>query len=75
MFIGSDSSGSEQHSAMSTTTSQLSNTKRAASSSHPMLDPDEEEYTVVYCDGACKGNGRSGSVAGIGVWWGSDDPR
>ncbi|KAI8986838.1 ribonuclease H-like domain-containing protein [Trametes punicea] len=30
---------------------------------------------VVYCDGACRGNGRSGSVAGVGVWWGQDDPR
>lgn len=30
---------------------------------------------VVYTDGACSGNGQPGSVAGIGVWWGVDDPR
>jgi ribonuclease HI len=30
---------------------------------------------VVYTDGACSGNGQLGSVAGIGVWWGADDPR
>ncbi|KAI9511942.1 ribonuclease H-like domain-containing protein [Russula earlei] len=30
---------------------------------------------VVYTDGACSGNGQSGSVAGIGVWWGSNDTR
>lgn len=36
---------------------------------------DESGWQVVYSDGACKGNGAPGSVAGIGVWWGSDDPR
>ncbi|PCH37675.1 ribonuclease H-like protein [Wolfiporia cocos MD-104 SS10] len=36
---------------------------------------DESGWTVVFSDGACKGNGRAGSVAGIGVWWGHDDPR
>ncbi|KAI0289770.1 ribonuclease H-like domain-containing protein [Russula brevipes] len=30
---------------------------------------------VVYTDGACSGNGQPGSVAGIGVWWGPNDPR
>ena len=36
---------------------------------------DESGWDVVYSDGACKGNGKVGSVAGIGVWWGPDDPR
>lgn len=36
---------------------------------------DESIYDVVYSDGACKGNGQVGSVAGVGVWWGRDDPR
>lgn len=36
---------------------------------------DEKDCDIVYCDGACKGNGRVGSVAGIGVWWGHGDPR
>ncbi|KAM5531122.1 hypothetical protein V8D89_015211, partial [Ganoderma adspersum] len=30
---------------------------------------------VVYTDGSCKGNGKVGSAAGVGVWWGKDDPR
>ena len=36
---------------------------------------DEMDCDIVYCDGACKGNGQPGSVAGIGVWWGHGDPR
>ncbi|KAJ3815641.1 ribonuclease H-like domain-containing protein [Lentinula aff. lateritia] len=36
---------------------------------------DSVEPLVAYCDGACKGNGKVGSVAGIGVWWGHNDPR
>ena len=35
----------------------------------------ESIWNVAYSDGACKGNGQPGSVAGIGVWWGRDDPR
>ena len=30
---------------------------------------------VVYTDGACSRNGQAGSVGGIGVWWGPNDPR
>ncbi|KAJ7292949.1 ribonuclease H-like protein [Mycena rebaudengoi] len=43
-----------------------------------MMSPDiadESGWDVVYSDGACKGNGQVGSVAGVGVWWGRDDPR
>lgn len=36
---------------------------------------DEGDWDVVYSDGACKGNGQMGAVAGIGIWWGPDDPR
>ncbi|PFH49677.1 hypothetical protein AMATHDRAFT_62646 [Amanita thiersii Skay4041] len=39
------------------------------------VELDESGYDVVYCDGACRRNGRNGSFAGIGVWWGPDDPR
>ncbi|KAF9245675.1 ribonuclease H-like domain-containing protein [Melanogaster broomeanus] len=38
-------------------------------------EQDEQDCDVVYCDGACKGNGQAGSFAGIGVWWGHNDPR
>ncbi len=30
---------------------------------------------VVYTDGACKANGRTEAAAGVGVFWGKDDPR
>jgi ribonuclease HI len=36
---------------------------------------DESGWDVVFCDGACKGNGRKGSYAGVGVWWGHGDQR
>ncbi|KAH8092193.1 hypothetical protein BXZ70DRAFT_951650 [Cristinia sonorae] len=36
------------------------------------LDADRD---IVYSDGACKGNGKAGSVAGVGVWWGHKDAR
>ncbi|KAI9570156.1 ribonuclease H-like domain-containing protein [Boletus coccyginus] len=39
------------------------------------LPEDENDCDIVYCDGACKGNGQPGSVAGIGVWWGHGDLR
>ncbi|KAG9053858.1 hypothetical protein FS842_006941 [Serendipita sp. 407] len=35
----------------------------------------QSDADIVYTDGACRGNGKAGAVAGIGVWWGSDDPR
>lgn len=47
------------------------NKKRALSSDAENV----EEWDVVFCDGACKGNGQEGSVAGIGIWWGEDDNR
>ncbi|KAL0574352.1 hypothetical protein V5O48_007594, partial [Marasmius crinis-equi] len=36
---------------------------------------DGEGDLIVYSDGACKGNGKQGSAAGVGVWWGHGDPR
>ncbi|THH17906.1 hypothetical protein EW146_g2995 [Bondarzewia mesenterica] len=30
---------------------------------------------VIYTDGACRGNGMVGSVAGVGVWWDHGDAR
>ncbi|TBU26309.1 Caulimovirus viroplasmin-domain-containing protein, partial [Dichomitus squalens] len=47
-------------------------TKPVASVSKP---ESKAGWDAVYSDGACKGNGKPGSVAGIGVWWGRDDPR
>lgn len=36
---------------------------------------DTTGWEIVYCDGACRGNGKAGAIAGVGVWWGADDPR
>lgn len=30
---------------------------------------------VVYTDGSCRGNGKAGSTAGVGVFWGENDLR
>jgi hypothetical protein len=36
---------------------------------------DTTGWDIVYSDGACKGNGKVGSFAGVGVWWGPKDKR
>ncbi|KAG8879367.1 hypothetical protein FRB98_005685, partial [Tulasnella sp. 332] len=36
---------------------------------------DKTHWTVVYTDGASQGNGRPGARAGVGVWYGVNDPR
>ena len=33
------------------------------------------EWTEIYTDGACRGNGKAGSTAGVGVWFGRDHPK
>ncbi|KAL5519723.1 hypothetical protein ACEPAG_1383 [Sanghuangporus baumii] len=60
----------------------MSQYQKMDSSEKPKLDVsrkddriDEEGFDVVYADGACKGNGQVGSVAGVGVWWGNNDTR
>lgn len=34
----------------------------------------ENEYVVVYTDGACENNGKHNAKAGIGVWFGDNNP-
>ncbi|KAF8845984.1 hypothetical protein BDN67DRAFT_8000 [Paxillus ammoniavirescens] len=60
----------------------IPSTSRHATASDPKMvtkavetAKDEIDCDIVYCDGACKGNGQVGSVAGVGVWWGHGDPR
>ena len=36
---------------------------------------DTDGWQIAYSDGACRGNGKTSAVAGVGVWWGPDDPR
>jgi ribonuclease HI len=35
----------------------------------------DDVKAVIYTDGACTGNGKPGARAGVGVFWGVDDPR
>lgn len=37
--------------------------------------PEGRVLHVVYCDGACTGNGKAHARGGVGVFWGHDDPR
>lgn len=37
--------------------------------------PRSKGHVVVYTDGACSNNGHANAKAGIGVWWGENDPR
>ncbi|KIJ22189.1 hypothetical protein PAXINDRAFT_65542 [Paxillus involutus ATCC 200175] len=64
----------------------IPSTSRHTTASHPKMvakavetarstAKDEMDCDIVYCDGACKGNGQVGSVAGVGVWWSHGDPR
>ncbi|KAG6331721.1 hypothetical protein ID866_7371 [Astraeus odoratus] len=70
----SPASAANVQSVPSTNRQPIASTSKALHSGG-VQEAEEKEYDVVYCDGACKGNGRAGSVAGIGVWWGHGDPR
>ncbi|KAG8894266.1 hypothetical protein FRC01_013062, partial [Tulasnella sp. 417] len=34
-----------------------------------------DDWTIAYTDGACRANGTAAAVAGVGVWYGDNDPR
>lgn len=34
-----------------------------------------DNFTDVYTDGSCLGNGQSGARAGYGTYWGPDHPK
>ncbi|KAH7915685.1 ribonuclease H-like domain-containing protein [Hygrophoropsis aurantiaca] len=76
-WIAGVAPSSSSHQIATTSSSRTSaNVGSSGSSSKPAAqDEDERGCIVVYCDGACKGNGKAGSVAGVGVWWGAGDPR
>lgn len=50
---------------------------KAKNTSKPLVGQitDTTHWQIVYSDGACRGNGKPGSIAGVGVWWGPNDPR
>jgi ribonuclease HI len=41
----------------------------------PMPTSKEGEVIKVWTDGACRANGKANAAAGLGVWFGSHDPR
>ena len=51
------------------------NPEPQAVEAQPIATPNDTAVEIVYADGACRGNGRPGAVAGIGVWWSPGDPR
>jgi len=46
-----------------------------ANSDQALVDCSNSESYYVYTDGACSNNGRENAMAGIGVFFGIDDPR
>ncbi|OWF45755.1 ribonuclease H1-like isoform X2 [Mizuhopecten yessoensis] len=53
-----------------------SRSKSTLSRSHNASNRNENgDGVVVYTDGGCTNNGQAGAQAGIGVYWGPDDPR
>ncbi|PIA12953.1 Rnase h protein 1.0, isoform c, confirmed by transcript evidence [Coemansia reversa NRRL 1564] len=73
-FVGESVSVSRYMEAISAVDS---NTKKVLSQSRPTPPPvgETENEIVVYTDGASAGNGRRGAVAGVGVYFGENDPR
>jgi ribonuclease HI len=49
--------------------------ERQATKIMPRANPVPGEPVIIYTDGACRGNGRNGSIAGVGVFFGPQDPR
>ncbi|KAF7303056.1 Ribonuclease H [Mycena kentingensis (nom. inval.)] len=47
----------------------------AEASSSKRKSSDLTDRIVICTDGACPGNGKTGSVAGVGVWFGENDAR
>ncbi len=39
------------------------------------LETAEYEFLIVYTDGACTGNGKANPIAGVGAYFGPNDPR
>ena len=51
------------------------NQSRNEKSKTNQAPPSRKGHVVVYTDGACSNNGYANAKAGIGVWWGENDPR
>ncbi|KAI0744363.1 ribonuclease H-like domain-containing protein [Daedaleopsis nitida] len=66
---------SKSNGAADTSTEKPRSTSSRWASLTTEVIADESGWDVVYSDGACKGNGQRGSVAGVGVWWGENDAR
>ncbi|PBL00391.1 ribonuclease H-like protein [Armillaria gallica] len=69
---GSTSTAPSSAQTTSTATDGSKSVPSTSNTSHVASIPGE---ITVFSDGACKGNGKTGAVAGVGVWWGHNDPR
>lgn len=49
---------------------------KSSKSPWPDVPRDQEHrWSIVYTDGACSNNGKGTAAAGVGVWYGTNDPR
>ncbi|KAI0779252.1 hypothetical protein C8Q74DRAFT_680787 [Fomes fomentarius] len=76
----SSSTSSPSHLELSSTSTEAGEKPKGSGSSRWVsltteVIEDKSGWDVVYSDGACKGNGKVGSVAGVGVWWGENNAR
>jgi len=55
-------------------TRRKTSSEGAATRAEARVDAARDELAV-WTDGACRANGRAGARAGVGVWFGPDDPR
>ena len=69
----SSSSSTSDPSVTLSSINSTSKSKASVDTPHKQMQSDTEH--MVYTDGACRGNGRAGSLAGVGVWWGNNDHR
>ncbi|KAK0466325.1 ribonuclease H-like domain-containing protein [Desarmillaria tabescens] len=76
-FITGTSGGSTNivPSSAQTTSTATNGSKSVPSTSDTSQVANIPGEITVFSDGACKGNGKTGAVAGVGVWWGHNDPR
>jgi ribonuclease HI len=56
------------------TAAEMDATKAVKAASRPPASG-EDEWIKVWTDGACRANGKRSAAAGVGVWFGPDDPR
>ena len=71
--VGNEDLGDFIPIGMSTSGHDENKSENTCMCSYPWIS--NRGHVVVYTDGACSRNGYANAKAGIGVWWGENDPR